>query len=77
MTTLLIAVFLIGWVAASVIGTQAYFKGEQTKPIHERNLKSESFEQIAKSVTGEEIDYSKRTLAFGLDAYASNNLPSA
>ena len=77
MTTLLIAVFLIGWVSASVIGTQAYFKGEQTKPIHERNLKSESFEQIAKSVTGEEIDYSKRTLAFGLDAYASNNLPSA
>ena len=77
MTTLLIAVFLIGWVAASVIGTQAYFKGEQTKPIHERNLKSESFEQIAKSVTGEEIDYSKRTPAFGLDAYASNNLPSA
>ena len=76
MTTLLIAVFLIGWVAASVIGTQAYFKGEQTKPIHERNLKSESFEQIAKSVTGEEIDYSQRTPAFGLDVYASNNLPS-
>ena len=77
MTTLLIGVFLVGWVAVSVIGTQAYFRGEQTKPIHERNLKSESFEQIAKSFTGEEVDYSKRTPAFGLDAYASNNLTNA
>ncbi|GAB4537901.1 MAG: hypothetical protein Tsb0014_27110 [Pleurocapsa sp.] len=77
MTTLLIAVFLIGWVAASVIGTQAYFRGEQTKPIHERNLKSESFEQIAKSVTGEEINYAERVPAFALDTYTSSNLPSA
>ncbi len=29
MTTILIALFLIGWVAAAVIGTQAYFLGEQ------------------------------------------------
>jgi hypothetical protein len=33
--TLLIAVFLTGWIAAAVLGTQAYFRGEQTKPIHE------------------------------------------
>lgn len=75
MTTLLIAVFIIGWTAAAVIGTQAYFRGEQSKPIHERNLKSESFERIAKSVTGRDIDYSERIAAFGLDTYASNNLP--
>ena len=74
MFTLLISVFLIGWVAAAVIGTQAYFKGEQTKPIHERNLKSESFEPIAQSITGEETDYGKRVLAYGLDTFSSSNL---
>ena len=74
MFTLLISIFVIGWVAAAVIGTQAYFKGEQTKPIHERNLKSESFEPIAVAITGEETDYGKRILAYGLDSYGSNNL---
>ena len=77
MTTLLIALVLVGWIAASVIGTQAYFRGEQTKPIHERNLRSESFEQLAKSFTGEEINHAERTPAFGLDAYTSSSLPSA
>jgi hypothetical protein len=74
MTTLLIAVILIGWTAAAVIGTQAYFRGEQTKPIHERNLKSESFEILAKSFTGQDTDYSDRIPAFSLDTYASSNL---
>ena len=74
MFTLLISIFLVGWVAAAVIGTQAYFKGEQTKPIHELNLKSESFEPIAKLVTGEDTDYGKRVLAYGLDTFSSNNL---
>ncbi|HHP7232078.1 MAG TPA: photosystem II protein, Psb35-related [Xenococcaceae cyanobacterium] len=77
MFTLLISIFLIGWVAAAVIGTQAYFKGEQTKPIHERNLKSESFEQIAQIVTGQETDYGTRVMAYGLDSYGSNSLPNA
>ncbi len=77
MITLLIAVFIIGWTAAAVIGTQAYFRGEQTKPIHERNLKSESFEQLAKSFTGKDIDYGERIPAFSLDTYTSNNLPKA
>ena len=75
MATLLIAVFLIGWTAAALIGTQAYFRGEQTKPIHERNLKSESFEQLAKSFTGKDTDYGDRIPAFALDTYTSNNLP--
>jgi len=75
MTTLLIAVLLIGWMAAAVVGTQAYYLGEQTKPIHERNLKSESFEKLAKSFTGMDIDYAKRVPAFALDTYASQNLP--
>ncbi|MGK7933014.1 MAG: hypothetical protein AB4041_16505 [Microcystaceae cyanobacterium] len=74
MFTFLIALFLIGWGAAAVIGTQAYFRGEQSKPIHERNWRSESFEQIAKSVTGKEID-TDRIPAFTADAYASSNLP--
>ena len=77
MTTLLIVVLLVGWIAGSIIGTQAYFRGEQSKPIHERNLKSESFEQLAKSFTGKETNYSERVPAFALDTYTSGNLPSA
>jgi hypothetical protein len=57
---LLIALFVIAWVAASVIGTQAYFRGEQSKPIHERNWNSESFEQLAASITATDVDYSTR-----------------
>ncbi|MEL6581873.1 MAG: hypothetical protein AAFQ14_19170 [Cyanobacteria bacterium J06621_12] len=77
MTTLLIAIILIGWTAAALIGTQAYFRGEQTKPIHERNLKSASFELLAKSFTGRDTDYGDRIPAFALDTYTSNNLPKA
>jgi hypothetical protein len=74
--TILIALFVVGWVAAAVIGTQAYFRGEQSKPIHERNWRSESFEKLAQSVTGTETDYSKRTPAYRLDAYSSQMLPN-
>ncbi|VXD20732.1 photosystem II protein, Psb35-related [Planktothrix paucivesiculata] len=74
MFTVLISLFVVGWVAAAVIGTQAYFLGEQTKPIHQRNWNSASFEQIAQSVTGHETDYAVRVPAYSLDAYASNNL---
>lgn len=73
MSILLISLFVCGWVAASVIGTQAYFRGEQTKPIHERNLRSNSFEQIAKSVTGHDTDYGNRVPGFPLDSYTSQN----
>lgn len=73
----LIALLVIGWVAAAVIGTQAYFRGEQTKPIHERNWRSRSFETLSKSVTGSEIDYSTRVPAFQSDAYSSSLLPEA
>jgi len=74
MVTILVSVFIVGWVAASVIGTQAYFRAEQTKPIHERNLKSDSFEQLAQIVTGQETNHGERVLAYGLDSYSSNNL---
>ena len=72
--TILICLFIFGWVSAALIGTQAYFRGEQTKPIHERNWNNEEFDQLAKSVTGSETDYSERVPAYGMDAYASNNL---
>lgn len=75
--TILIAVLVVGWVAAAVIGTQAYFRGEQTKPIHERNWRSESFEKLAHSVTGTETDYTKRTPGFEIDAYSSQLLPKS
>ena len=77
MMTLLIALFVVGWVAAAVIGTQAYFMGEQSKPIHERNWRSESFEQIATSVSGQATDYSTRVPAYSGDAYSSSLLPKA
>jgi hypothetical protein len=72
--TIVIALLIVGWVAASVIGTQAYFLGEQSKPIHERNWNDESFEQLAKSVTGTEVDYLGRVPAYSMDAYASRTI---
>jgi hypothetical protein len=72
--TILIALFIVGWVAVALIGTQAYFRGEQSKPIHERNWRSKSFEQLATSITGTEIDYSERVPAFEVDAYSSRFL---
>ena len=73
MLTFVIALLVVGWVAAAVIGTQAYFRGEQSKTIHERNWNSESFEKIAKSITGKDID-SDRIPAFEADAYRSKTL---
>lgn len=75
MITLLTALFAVGWVAVAVIGTQAYFRGEQTKPIHERNWRSDSFEQLAQAITGTETDYGDRIPAFVVaDAYSSRTL---
>ncbi|RDH47988.1 photosystem II protein, Psb35-related [Fischerella thermalis] len=76
MMAILIGLFVVGWVAASLLGSMAYFLGEQRKPIHERNWRSESFEKLAKSITGKDIDYSDRPPAYGMDAYASNALPN-
>ena len=73
---ILTALFIVGFVAAALLGTQAYFRGEQSKPIHERNWRSESFEKLAESLTGTEIDYSQRTPAFEVDAYSSQLLPN-
>ncbi|WP_066384636.1 photosystem II protein, Psb35-related [Anabaena sp. CA = ATCC 33047] len=73
--TILLAVLVLGWVAGSVLGSLAYFLGEQKKPIHERNWRSESFEKLAKSITGMEIDYSDRTPAYAMDVYASRTMP--
>ncbi len=75
MSAVLISLFAIGWVAVAVIGTQAYFLGEQTKPIHERNWRSESFEQLARTVTGQPTDYAVRVPVYSGDAYSSRNLP--
>ncbi len=76
MFAILISLFVIGWVAASLIGTQAYFRGEQTKPIHERNWNSRSFDKLAESFTGQETDFSDRVPAYAGDAFTSGNLAS-
>ncbi len=75
--TLLIALFVIGFVAVALLGSQAYFRGEQSKPIHERNWRSESFETLAVAITGVETDYSDRVPSFPMDAYTSRSLPDA
>uniref|UniRef100_B8HUV6 Uncharacterized protein n=1 Tax=Cyanothece sp. (strain PCC 7425 / ATCC 29141) TaxID=395961 RepID=B8HUV6_CYAP4 len=79
MLLFVIALFVAGWVAAAVLGTQAYFLGEQTKPIHERNWRSESFEKLSEVITGQAIDHNNRVpSAYGqLDAYNSSLLPNA
>jgi hypothetical protein len=74
MTLLLVGVFIVGWTAAAVLGTQAYFRGEQSKPIHERNWNNDSFDRIAESVTGTQTDYSERVPAFSVDPYIAGNL---
>ncbi len=75
---ILTGLFLAGWVAVAVLGTMAYFRGEQSKPIHDRNWRSESFEQLSEAVTGTQIDFSTRVPAYSdLDAYSSSLLPSA
>jgi hypothetical protein len=69
--TFLIALIVTGWVAAAVIGTMAYFRGEQTKPIHARNWNNDSFEQLAESITGTETDLAQRVPAY---VYASDRV---
>ena len=72
--TLAIGVLILGWLAASVIGTQAYFRGEQRKPIHQRNWNNQEFDGLASTVTGQGTDYGDRVPSNTLDAYASSNL---
>jgi hypothetical protein len=75
---ILVVLFVIAWVAVAVLGTQAYFRGEQSKPVHERNWRSASFAQLSKAVTGSEVNYSDRTCLYqGTDAYFSAGLPDA
>ena len=75
--TIVIALLIVGWAAAALIGTQAYFLGEQSKPIHDRNWNDRSFEQLAKSVTGTEIDYTVRVPAYSMDAYGSRTMSNS
>jgi hypothetical protein len=69
-----LGLLLVGFVAAALIGSQAYFRGEQTKPIHERNWRSEGFEALAISVTGQATDYANRVPAYSGDAFSSASL---
>ncbi|MEY2975867.1 MAG: photosystem II protein, Psb35-related [Prochlorotrichaceae cyanobacterium] len=75
MLMFVVALAIVAWIAFAVLGSQAYFLGEQSKPIHERNWNSDGFESIAKSVTGAETRYSDRVPGFQVeDAYASRSL---
>ncbi len=74
-TTLLIAVIVVGFIAGITLGSQAYFRGEMTKPIHERNWNSDSFGQLAETVTGLKMVDVEREPGFEVnDAFASNAL---
>ncbi len=61
---ILAALLLTAWVAVALLGTQAYFRGEQTKPIHERNWRSPEFHRLAVSFTGHQVDYSQRASSY-------------
>lgn len=74
MFALLVSLFVVGWVAVALIGTQAYFRGEQTKPIHERNWRSDSFDQLAQSMTGQSTEGVDRVPAYSGDAFSSQSL---
>ncbi|MEL6353844.1 MAG: hypothetical protein AAFR58_19120 [Cyanobacteria bacterium J06627_28] len=74
MTTILISLFVVGWTAVAILGTQAYFLGEQSKPIHERNWNSASFEPIAVAVTNQPTNYATRTAVYSGNAYNSKRL---
>ncbi len=77
MITFLIALAIVAWMAVVVLGSQAYFRGEQSKPIHERNWNSKDFETLAKAMTGGETDYSDRVPGFSAtDAYSSKTIAS-
>ena len=71
---IVLALLIVGWIAAALIGSQAYFLGEQSKPIHERNWRSDSFDSLAKTVTGRTTDFNNRTPAYSYDAFASQSL---
>lgn len=69
---LLVGAIVTGFVAAITLGSQAYFRGEMTKPIHERNWNSDSFDALAETLTGEQMDQNSRQPGFEAgDAYAS------
>jgi hypothetical protein len=61
---ILVGLLFVGWVAAAVLGTQAYFLGEQSKPIHERNWKSPGFHALAESFTGNRVSYRERASSY-------------
>ena len=72
-TILLIGVLVSGFIAGITLGSQAYFRGEMTKPIHERNWNSSSFDSLAEVLTGEAMDSMERQPGFNVnDAYASS-----
>ncbi|MGK7907687.1 MAG: hypothetical protein AB4040_10740 [Synechococcus sp.] len=70
--TALAILFVSGFVAAVVLGTQAYFLGELTRPIHERNWKSEGFHKLAKTFTGRSVSYQDRASTPFVEAALNN-----
>lgn len=67
--TILISLFIVGWAAVAILGTQTYFLGEQSKPIHSRNWNSDSFHAIAEVVTAQHVDYASRAGNYKRDIY--------
>lgn len=72
---ILTSLFVAGFVAVALVGSQAYFRGEQSKPIHERNWKSDGFEALAENITGQPTDFNTRVPGFRTDSYSRNMLP--
>ncbi|PPT06931.1 hypothetical protein CKA32_005541 [Geitlerinema sp. FC II] len=71
---LVITLIVIGWTAAAILGTQAYFRGEQSKPIHERNWNNATFDRLAEAFVGRQTNYAVRVPVYAMDEFATRTL---
>jgi len=65
----LLALFIAGWAVAVLLGTQVYFLGEQSKPIHSHNWRSPEFHALAESLIGQQVNYAERASSYCQDRY--------
>ena len=59
MISILLSVIVLGWVAATIIGSQAYSSGEQTKLVQEP-VYSQAVERAPKVATRNEPGFTNR-----------------
>lgn len=71
---IVLALLIGGWVVTVMLGAQAYFTGEQSKPIHESNGRSELLDTLSKTSTGRKANFNNRVPAYGYNALSNKGL---